>query len=75
MPTLANIGGLKIQIFADDHNPPHFHVVTPDHEALIAIADFSMLRGSLVRRDLDAALSWAAENRKVLEHEWDRLNG
>lgn len=38
MPTLATLGRLKVQVFADDHNPPHFHAVTPDGEALIGIA-------------------------------------
>lgn len=75
MPTLVKIGNLKIQIFADDHNPPPFHVVTPDHEALVAIADLTMLRGVLRRSDLDAALKWASPNMEVLENEWQRLNG
>lgn len=40
MPTLVAIGNIRIRMFADDHNPPHFHVLTPDHEALLRIADF-----------------------------------
>lgn len=49
--------------------------MTPDHEALVAIADLTMLRGALRRSDLDAALKWASENMEVLENEWERLNG
>lgn len=50
-PTIVKIGNLKIQIFADDHNPPHFHVVTPD---------FEILAGRIDRRSLEVALAWAA---------------
>lgn len=74
MPTIARIGNVLIRIFADDHNPPHFHVVTPDHEAIVLIADFSVFAGTIDRRSLDAALEWASSNRKVLEDEWNRLN-
>lgn len=74
MPTIVTIGNLKIQIFADDHNPPHFHAATPDHEALIKISDLSILAGSLTGREFKAAVAWAAEHRKELEDEWNRLN-
>ncbi len=74
MPTIVQIGNLKIQVFADDHNPPHFHIVTPDHEVLVRLGDFAVLAGSIDRRSLDIALSWAAENRERLDHEWQRLN-
>lgn len=74
MPTLVRIGNLKIQMFADDHNPAHFHVVTPDYEVLVQIGDFTVLAGSIDRRSYDAAVAWAIENRKVLEDEWNRLN-
>ncbi|MDD3447016.1 MAG: DUF4160 domain-containing protein [Zavarzinia sp.] len=74
MPTIVRIGNLKIQIFADDHNPPHFHIVTPDHEVLVCIEDFALIAGAIDRRSLDVALAWATENREVLENEWKRLS-
>lgn len=74
MPTIVTIGNLKIQIFADDHNPPHFHVVTPDREALVRISDLSILAGSLTGREYKAAVAWAAAHREELEDEWNRLN-
>lgn len=73
MPTLVRLG--KVKMFADDHNPPHFHVVTPDHEALVALADGSVLRGAIRSSDLKVALTWAEENAGLLESEWKRLNG
>lgn len=74
MPTIIKIGNLKIQIFADDHNPPQFHVVTPNFEALVRISSFEVLAGRIDRRSLDTALAWASEKKEVLENEWKRLN-
>ena len=75
MPTLVVLGNVKIQMFALDHRPPHFHVVTPDTEAVVAIEGFHVLRGSLRPRDLRLALSWARLNKARLEDEWQRLQG
>jgi hypothetical protein len=70
MATIARIGNLKIQIYAEDHNPPHFHVVAPDHEAMIALADLSILRGSLRATDYRIVRERAFENRRFLEDGW-----
>ncbi|MCA1409265.1 DUF4160 domain-containing protein [Ensifer aridi] len=76
MPLIARFGNVKLHIYADDHNPPHFHVSTPDHDALIQISDLSVLQGQITKRNLDTVVSWASveSNRKVLENEWARLN-
>ncbi|BCH35488.1 hypothetical protein MesoLjLc_74180 [Mesorhizobium sp. L-8-10] len=75
MPTIAQIGNLRIQIFADDHNPPHFHVVTPEYQALVSIADLAIIRGELRGRDFNTAVEWAKAHIEELNHEWKRLNG
>jgi len=75
MPTIVRIGNIKIQVFADDHNPPHFHVVTPDDEALISIASLEIIRGGLRRRDFETVIAWASRNRGTIENAWFNLNG
>jgi len=74
MPTIVQIGNVKIQIFTGDHNPPHFHIVTPDNEAMVRISDFTIIAGYVDRRSLDKAINWAIDNKGVLENEWKRLN-
>lgn len=37
MPTLARFGALRIAMYAEDHNPPHVHVLGPDLEVLVEI--------------------------------------
>lgn len=74
MPTIARLGKLLIQVYANDHNPPHFHAVTADEEALIRIDTLEILQGLISRRSYRAACEWASANRNVLEAEWRRLN-
>lgn len=74
MPTLKRLGNILIRVFGEDHAPPHFHVVTPDHEAMVRIADLQVHAGSIDRKSLRIAIAWAAENIDLLEAEWRRLN-
>jgi hypothetical protein len=73
MPTLVNLGGLKIQMFPSDHNPPHVHVVRGDTEVLLALADMRVLAGAIRSRDLTLARAWMRLNSERLENEWRRL--
>lgn len=74
MPTLVRLGNILIRIFEEDHAPPHFHVVTPDYEAMVRIADLQVHAGSIDRKSLRTAIAWAAQNMELLETEWRRLN-
>jgi hypothetical protein len=73
MPTLARFGNIRIVMFSDDHNPPHFHVVAGEREAMIALSNLRVIQGRLRRGELDVALGWAAQNREFLRDEWERL--
>lgn len=75
MPTLVEIGNVQIRLYAKDHLPPHFHISTPDGEAIVLLADLSVLKGRIRRKDLELGRQWAAEHRELLEDEWNRLNG
>ncbi|WP_205910393.1 DUF4160 domain-containing protein [Rhizobium sp. FKL33] len=74
MPTLIKLGAIAIRMFADDHHPPHFHIVSPDGQALVDLKTLSVLRGDISRGDLETVLRWARGNREALEREWKRLN-
>jgi PHD/YefM family antitoxin component YafN of YafNO toxin-antitoxin module len=75
MPTLVQLGNVKIQVFSNDHNPPHFHVVSAEFEALVSMDTLEVIRGRVSRRVLETARQWARENMEVLRDEWHRLNG
>ena len=74
MPTLVVLGNVKIQMFGGDHNPPHFHVVTPDGEAVVQLSSLLVFRGGVRPRELAVALAWARRNLEQLDDEWNRLN-
>ncbi|MDR0551364.1 MAG: DUF4160 domain-containing protein [Spirochaetaceae bacterium] len=71
MPELSRFLGMIVSIYFDDHNPPHFHVLYNEHEALIAINDFTVLKGSLPSRVLGLAIEWANLHKKELMDNWN----
>lgn len=75
MPTLYSGGSWKITMYAGDHNPPHFHIVTRDRtEAQVAIATLAVLKGEVRANVLKAALAWAAKTRALLEQTWIEMH-
>lgn len=75
MPTLFRQGNLKICMYSGDHNPPHFHVLTPDERGSMLIEDFEVLAGELSNQTIKTASVWASENRDLLIRKWEELNG
>jgi len=74
MPTIKDFGGYKITLYAEDHNPPHVHVIGPDFQAKVRIADAEVFAGEISPRHRRQALSWIAANREMLKTKWDELN-
>lgn len=75
MPTIHDFGGFKVVIYFDDHNPPHFHVISKDEEVMVSIASLDVLAGSMNRKRLGTALAWAEENREILFDKWHEFRG
>lgn len=74
MPTFYIIDGVKICLFFDDHNPPHFHAIIAEYEALIEINTSLVIEGDLPKNKLKIILKWATENREELIEIWNNLN-
>ncbi len=71
MPTISVFYGILIQMFWNEHAPPHFHALYGEHEALIDVRDLRVLRGSLPRRAMALVLEWAAAHRDHLLEDWN----
>ena len=71
MPTISVFYGIVIQMFWQDHAPPHFHALYAEHEALIDLRGLRVMRGSLPRRAMALVLEWAAKHRDELMEDWD----
>ena len=72
MPTLSRFYGIIIQMYYDDHSPPHFHVIYNDYKAIIGIQDYRLLFGDLPPKALGMAIEWARAHRKELLEDWTR---
>lgn len=72
MPEISRFFGIVIQMYWDDHAPPHFHARYGEHEALINIRTLEILRGSLPGRAMGLTLEWAAMHRAALAANWVR---
>lgn len=46
MPRLSEFYRIAIYMYFADHNPPHFHAIYAEHEALIRIDDGSTIRAA-----------------------------
>ena len=74
MPEISRFFGIVVRMFADDHNPPHFHAVYGDLEVLIDIRDLSVFAGNLTPRALGLVIEWAALHQSELLADWDRAH-
>lgn len=57
-------------MYVSDHNPPHFHAIYQEEEALIRISDLKIIKGELARRQRAMVLGWAFEHRDELVENW-----
>lgn len=74
MSILQRFGAVSIRTYADDHRPPHFHIVAPDFQALVRISDLVVIAGEARAADLAEALAWARAHRETLALKWAELN-
>jgi hypothetical protein len=72
MPEISRFYGIIIRMFYNDHNPPHFHVIYQNDEALIDIKTLEILEGRLPKRAKSLAIEWAIEHRDELITNWQK---
>ncbi len=72
MPTIAIFSGIIIQMFFEDHNPPHFHAVYAGAKALVRISDGEIIRGRLPPKQAKMVKDWAKLRNAELMENWHR---
>lgn len=70
MPEISRFFGIVIQMFYNDHAPPHFHAKYGEHVARYEIATLEVISGALPRRAHGLVLEWAALHRPELQADW-----
>lgn len=70
MPIISIFYGICIQMFWNDHMPPHFHALYAEYEVSIDLKTLRVIKGKMPRRALVLVLDWALEHRKELNENW-----
>ena len=70
MPVISLFYGIIVEMFYNEHIPPHFHARHGEDRAVIDIASGDVLEGELSRRDLRLVEAWLELNRESLMANW-----
>lgn len=74
MPCIKIIDGIKVYIYARDHNPPHFHVRIAEYEELIIIESLETYSGEVPKKHRNKIVQWAEQNESYIMKQWNKLN-
>ncbi|MBB1276329.1 DUF4160 domain-containing protein [Pseudoalteromonas sp. SR43-3] len=71
---VERLGSLKIEIYSDEHPPPHFHVITPNSKASFRLDNCELLEGNLPNKYKRKVEYWFYEKnaKKALISFWDK---
>ncbi|MCG5237582.1 DUF4160 domain-containing protein [Xanthobacter oligotrophicus] len=69
---VVSVSGFKVEIFANEHPPPHFRVAVGSSTANYTIDDFRRMNGSgEVLRYEKIVKSWWSDNKSALVNTWN----
>ena len=71
MPTISAFLGLIIQMYYDEHNPPHIHVRCQGEKAIFNIQSGDITKGSLSKRNIRLVQAWIELHRDELLMNWE----
>ena len=73
MPTVSRFYGIIVKMFfiQREHQPPHFHAIYGEYNALFAIDSLEMIEGDLPNRAVRLVKEWAQRYQKELQTMWD----
>jgi len=69
--TLDRIGSLKVQIFSNEHPPPHFRVTAAGENNNYTISDCTPLNGNALNRFHRQICEWHKRNKQELINTWN----
>ncbi len=70
MPEISKFYGIRIEMFFNDHNPPHFHVKYGEYKAEMDIRTLGILKGWLPPKAQSLVIEWALAHREELVTDW-----
>ena len=72
---VKRVDGLKIEIYSNEHPPPHFHVITSDSKASFRLDNCELIEGSLTSKQKRKVEYWFNEMnaKKALISVWNNI--
>ena len=70
MPTISQFYGIKVYIFFDDHNEPHFHAYYGEFEVEVSIKTGEVIVGKLPPRAMKLVNDWMKDHKSELLENW-----
>ncbi len=71
MPEVSQFYGIRVMMYYDDHNPPHFHAEYSGQKAIVGIEDARCIKGSLPSKQLKLILAWCVLHQDELMQNWE----
>ena len=71
MPEISLFFGIRVTMYYDDHNHPHFHAEYNGQKVLVDIMEGRILNGAFPSRQLKFVLAWAEIHQDELMENWD----
>lgn len=71
MPEISYFFGIKIFIYYNDHNPPHFHAEYGTQKGIFRIDNLTMIEGNLKARPKSLIVEWGLSHREELIKDWE----
>jgi hypothetical protein len=70
MPEISLFYGIKVNMYYDEHNPPHFHAEYNENKALVDIIEARVIKGALPSKQLKLILAWCVIHQDELMQNW-----
>ena len=71
MPEISLFFGIRVTMYYDDHNPPHFHAEYNENKVLVDIIKGRIIKGYFPSRQLKFVLAWAEIHKDELMKNWE----
>ncbi len=68
---VERVNGLKIEIYSNEHPPPHFHVKSPNVNPSFDIKNCNIIEGKIDNKDLKKIQYWHSHAKKTLIEVWN----
>ena len=73
MPEISRFLGIKIYMYFNEHNPPHFHVEYNEYRAAILIENLGIQEGKLPPKVHSLVIEWADIHKDELLKNWNSM--